>query len=383
MSFLHYIFNKDHFIITVMTGLVVSLLTVVTFTIPMFSPIAKALKNISATDLFFQIESKIKNAEKCQDVVIVDMTELHSRSDIGQLLSDIYDVYPKAIGVDLIFEGEKSDLEENLALEKTVDKIAKKTVFANKLVDYDVTEKKFRGCIMSYFRDLCSIEEGYTNLNDDMEHSVIRNLTVKQSTMFGRQLSLPAKLAIQSGIKNVEQANSFIIDFHPAKIPVVTFDQVNEKPNLLKGKIVLVGAMKEEQDCHFTPLGKMPGVELQAYSLLTLMKHKSIMQVPKLASLMIAIFLSYFYELFLEAIAIFVRTRKNKMKIFLSESRVLLTFLPMLFFSLVSIMGYLLFDIWSISVDMVIVLVMLSMVGFSRRLYLAFKKVFENDNESI
>lgn len=216
-----------------------------------------------------------------------------------------------------------------------------------------------------------------------MEHSVIRNLTVEQSTMFGRQLSLPAKLAIQSGIKNVEQANSFIIDFHPAKIPVVTFDQVNEKPNLLKGKIVLVGAMKEEQDCHFTPLGKMPGVELQAYSLLTLMKHKSIMQVPKLASLMIAIFLSYFYELFLEAIAIFVRTRKNKMKIFLSESRVLLTFFPMLFFSLVSIMGYLLFDIWSISVDMVIVLVMLSMVGFSRRLYLAFKKVFENDNESI
>lgn len=107
MSFLHYIFNKDHFIITVMTGLVVSLLTVVTFTIPMFSPIAKALKNISATDLFFQIESKIKNAEKCQDVVIVDMTELHSRSDIGQLLSDIYDAYPKAIGVDLIFEGEK------------------------------------------------------------------------------------------------------------------------------------------------------------------------------------------------------------------------------------------------------------------------------------
>lgn len=378
MIFLHFIFQRDHFLITIMTGLVVLLLMVVTFTIPVFSPVAKALKNISATDLFFQIESKVKNVKTCRDVVIVDMTELHSRSDIGQLLSDIYDAHPKAIGVDLIFEGEKDDLEENLALEKSIDKIAPITVFANKLVDYDVAEKKFTGCIMSYFRDLCSIEEGYTNLNDNMEHSVIRNFTVSQSTTLGRQLSLPAKLAILSGIKNVEQTNSLIIDFHPEKIPIFSFDQVKESKNQFKGKIVLVGAMKEEQDSHLTPLGKMPGVELQAYSLLTLLKHKSIKQVSKLVSLLVAVFLSYSYELFLEAIAIFVRTRKNKMKIFLSESRVLLTFLPMLFFSLVSIMGYLLFDIWGISVDLVIVLVMLSMVGFCRRLYLALKKVFEN-----
>lgn len=44
-------------------------------------------------------------------------------------------------------------------------------------------------------------------------------------------------------------------------------------------------------------------------------------------------------------------------------------------------MAFLLFDIWDISVDMVIILVMLSMVGFSRRLYWAFKKLIESDSK--
>lgn len=383
MKRLHYIFQKDHFLITVLAGSLMLLLTVVTFTVPLFSPIAKALKNISATDMFFLIENKIKVAEKCQDVVIVDMTELHSRSDIGQLLSDIYDAHPKTIGVDLIFEGEKDDIEKNMALEKVVDKIAPITVFANKLVDYDESGKKFTGCTMSYFRDLYSIEEGYTNLNDNMEHSVIRSMSISQSTIFGKQLSFPTKLALRSGIRIANQRSSVVIDFHPINIPVLEFDQVKRNRNLLKGKIVLVGTMKEEQDSHLSPLGKMAGVELQAYSLLTLIKHKSIEQVSNQVSLLIGIFLCYIYELYLGAIAIFVRTRKPKMRIFLSESRILLTFLPILFFSLVSIMAYLLFDLFGVSVDMVVVFVMLSFVGFSRRLYLAFKKMSEHSSKSI
>ena len=234
---------------------------------------------------------------------------------------------------------------------------------------------------MSYFKDLYSIEEGYTNLDDNMEHSVVRNTTVSQTTIFGKQLSFPVKLAFKSGINHVEQSGSITVDFHPVKIPVLAFDQVKKKQNLLKGKVVLVGAMKEEEDCHLSPLGKMSGIELQAYSLLTLMKHKSYRLASKYVSILIAVLLCYVYELFLSVIAIFVRTRKLRMRIFLSESRILLTFFPMLFFSSISIMAFLLFDIWDISVDMVIILVMLSMVGFSRRLYLAFKKLIESDSK--
>ena len=379
MNFFHFIFQKDHFLITILAVFLMLLLTVITFTIPIFNPVVKALKNISAMDLFFQIENKMDVAEVCQDVVIVDMTELHSRSDIGQLLSDIYDARPKAIGVDLIFEGEKDNIEEDLVLEKVVEKIAPITIFANKLVDYDVSEKKFRGCVMSYFRDLYSIEEGYTNLNDNMEHAVIRNTTISQVTIFGKQLSFPVKLAIKSGMKHIEHDGSVIIDFRPVRIPVLSFDQIKKKQNLLKGKVVLVGTMKEERDCFLSPLGKMPGIELQAYSLLTLMKHTSIAQLSKYVSILIAIVLCYVYELFLDAVAIFVRTRKLRMRIFLSESRILLTFLPMLFFSSVTMMAFLIFDIWSTSVDLVIILVMLSMVAFSRRLYWAFKKMLESN----
>ena len=109
------------------------------------------------------------------------------------------------------------------------------------------------------------------------------------------------------------------------------------------------------------------------------MKHTSIAQPSKYVSILIALLLCYVYELFLDAVAIFVRTRKLRMRIFLSESRILLTFLPMLFFSSVTMMAFLIFDIWSTSVDLVIILVMLSMVAFSRRLYWAFKKMLESN----
>lgn len=113
-----------------------------TFQVPILNPIARGVKNFSVTDMFFTIQNNITKADTCQSIVIVDMTELHNRADIGELLNSIYDLKPKTIGVDLIFEGVKDDFEGNVVLEQAVNRISPISIFATKLTGYNKENKK-------------------------------------------------------------------------------------------------------------------------------------------------------------------------------------------------------------------------------------------------
>ena len=374
MRIIKFIFHRDHLFVTLLTGLIVMLLTVITFKTPALSPVAKALKNISITDLFFSLENKYIKADTCQSIVIVDMTELHSRADIGNLLTEINDAQPKAIGVDLIFEGEKDDLEGNVILEQAVEEVSPKAVFTNKLTNYDEKHKRFSALVASYFRDVIPISEGYANVTDNMENSTIRDLTITQMSTLGKQSSFAAQVAKKVGIK-ADGRKNLVINYSPVVFRVIPFDKVYANRSLLKNKIVLVGTMTEEQDMHLTPLGKMPGVEIQAYSLLTLLEHKDIVYVSTVASIVIGFILCYIYELLFSLVAIFVKTRGEKTRIFLTESRIMLNLLSFIYIPGISLLSYFIFAKWNIYVDMVVVLVMVAFVGLSRRLYIATKKV--------
>lgn len=374
MRVIRFVFHRDHLFVTLLTGLIVMLLTVITFKTPALSPVAKALKNISITDLFFSLENKYIKADTCQSIVIVDMTELHSRADIGNLLTEINDAQPKAIGVDLIFEGEKDDLEGNVILEQAVEEVSPKAVFTNKLTNYDEKHKRFGALVASYFRDVIPITEGYANVTDNMENSTIRDLTITQMSTLGKQSSFAAQVAKKVGIK-ADGKKNLVINYSPVVFRVIPFDKVYANRSLLKNKIVLVGTMTEEQDMHLTPLGKMPGVEIQAYSLLTLLEHKDIVYVSTVASIVIGFILCYIYELLFSLVAIFVKTRGEKTRIFLTESRIMLNLLSFIYIPGISLLSYFLFAKWNIYVDMVVVLVMVAFVGLSRRLYIATKKV--------
>lgn len=374
MRVIRFVFHRDHLFVTLLTGVIVMLLTVITFKTPALSPVAKALKNISITDLFFSLENKYIKADTCQSIVIVDMTELHSRADIGNLLTEINDAQPKAIGVDLIFEGEKDDLEGNVILEQAVEEVSPKAVFTNKLTNYDEKHKRFSALVASYFRDVIPISEGYANVTDNMENSTIRDLTITQMSTLGKQSSFAARVAKEVGIK-ADGRKNLVINYSPVVFRVIPFDKVYANRSLLKNKIVLVGTMTEEQDMHLTPLGKMPGVEIQAYSLLTLLEHKDIVYVSTVASIVIGFILCYIYELLFSLVAIFVKTRGEKTRIFLTESRIMLNLLSFIYIPGISLLSYFIFAKWNIYVDMVVVLVMVAFVGLSRRLYIATKKV--------
>jgi len=70
------------------------------------------------------------------------------------------------------------------------------------------------------------------------------------------------------------------INFTPTLFRVLNYDEVLNHPDLVRDRVVLLGAMKEEGDMHYTPQGKMAGVELLAYGVETLLKQNRIRVLP-------------------------------------------------------------------------------------------------------
>ena len=126
---------------------------------------------------------------------------------------------------------------------------------------------------------------------------------------------------------------------------------------------------------HNTPLGKMPGLELQAYSLLTLMEHKGIWEIPSWANWLLAFLLCYLFELALDIPYQFI-VRKNESPLcgFLKESNVinLLTFF--LWTALVCWLMYLLFVRKSLTLSGGLFLILLALVCEGRELFRALIK---------
>lgn len=324
-SLFQYLFHRDHFIIIAFGLLLLLVLKVITINIDFLNPIANALDEFSVTDMMFDIQHATTEPEVNDLVTIVDMTDLHDRGDIANLFEEINQCNPLVMGIDLIFEGEKDDHLGNELLLDAVHDIEKKAIFTSKLTDYSSAEGTFKGCVRSFFADELDIMEAYSNVNNDLTKEVVRDFGVKQKLNEEAMLSFPAKIAsiFDDSVDEMDD-DELLINFKNVVFPVVMFDEVLDKQELIEGHIVLVGTMTEEQDMHNSPLGKMPGVELQAYSLLTLLEHKAMKKNPVWLDWLLALLVCYLMELSIDALFQWVcKKDKAAIMVFLKESNVL------------------------------------------------------------
>lgn len=371
MRSLRYIFHIDHLIITLSAFVLLWLLGVITFSLDILNPVADALDNFSITDVFFDIEHSDSRPEETDLVTLVDMTELHQRGDIANLFEEINMIGPLVIGVDLIFEGVKDDYVGNDLLEDSVQGIADRTIFSKKLIDYNSETELFTGSVRSYFTDRIDINEAYTNLNDDMAGTCIRYFSIKQSDNSEELLSFPARLAatFDDTVNDLDD-EEMLINFRNVSFPVVKWDEITEKSDLIEGHIVLVGTMTEEQDMHMTPLGKMSGLELQAYALLTLLEHKGIKKVPVWLTWLFAFFVCYLLELAVDALDRFMGKRsKTVPMVFLKEANFLSVILLFLFIVIIGWFLFYMFTSHSILIEGGVILALMALVYEGRDLY--------------
>jgi hypothetical protein len=276
------------------------------YNISFLNPIGRALDNFSMSDMFFEIDNRKDNPDTCRLITLVDMTDLHARADIGELLDEVNGFNPLCIGVDLIFEGEKDDAYGNVVLENAVMNLVENAYFAQKLVDYNKESEQFTSAIRSYFTQIFPVQEAYANFTDNLEHTNIRELSIIQKIMGEQLLSFPAAIAAHIDTSFINQEdNKLVINYQHTIFPVLKYDEVLSHPEMIENHIVLVGTMTEEQDMHLTPLGKMSGLMIQAYSLNTILQQNSIIHIPWYIEWLVCFIICWLLQLLMTALTLY------------------------------------------------------------------------------
>lgn len=374
-KFVRYFFHVDHLIITTFGFILLAVFGLLVINLDFLNPVSRAMENFSITDIFFEIEN-IEDAEECDIITLVDMTDLYNRGDIAELLMEVDECSPLCIGVDLIFEGVKDDSLGNNLLEETISNLHSPTVFANKLTDYSSSTNSFHGKVQSYLIEKCGITEGYTNVTDNMMGSSIRNLSTNRFYKETSVMSFSAKIAeIVDSNNNGIGEEDCLINYRNVDFRVIPHSQVAINRDLIAGSIVLIGSIREEQDMHNTPIGKMPGLKIQAYSLLTLLEHKQVHHIPIFVCWIIAFLLCYLLEVVID---IFYQLSKahptSAFLTFLKESNFVTIVFLFVFEVLVCWLIYLLFVNHNTLMEGGFILAVIVLTCESRDLYMALIK---------
>ena len=371
MKLLKNIFHIDHFIITVLSFVQLYVLGLIVFNIDFLNPISKALDEYSITDVFFDIEHSAGAPTTNDMITLVDMTELRDRSEIADMLNNVSMQDPICMGVDIIFEGTKQDSLGNSMLFDVVSGISSKTVFGNKLIDYDSEAEGFGKQITSFFTKNIPVKQGFCNLTDNMQGSCIREFSVKQNYAGEERVSFPVAIAqLVSDKYEVPEDENYLINYENTKFPVVKYSEIEEKSDLIEGHIVLIGTMGEEEDMHNSPLGKISGLEIQAYTLLTILNHEDLTKAPVWVNIVIGFVICFLLELMISSIELFISRHQGTVFMsFIQESNLLIVIFLFLCMAFMCWVTFYSFIRYNYILDGGLILALMALVCESRDIY--------------
>lgn len=364
-----FFFHRDHLIIALGAFVLLGVLSFVTFNISFLNPVSKALKAFNVTDLFFDIQHH-GQAEESGAIAIVDISDVEERGDIAVLLERIALCNPACIGVDAIFEGRRSDAEGNARLMDVVDAYQDNLVFTCKLTDYDSKAGCFNSSVHSFFADSIPVREGYANLKNNLDNLPVRKLSVRNKLGEEVVLSFPAAVVAQySGNVIENHGEDWLINYRNVSFRVVEPDDIEEAADFLEGKIVLLGGVREERDMHTSPIGKMPGVMIQAYSVDTLM-GKKVRYLPSWMNWLLAFVLCWLFQITVETVVFKTGNgRRIVPATYLKESRTMPGITLFVCSAILSFLAFYIFTKRGFCIDIAIILTMFALTLESRKLY--------------
>ena len=376
---LKYLFHLDHWLITIFAFVILWLLYAAVSGLSLFSPVKRALRDMSTTDVFFQITNK--SSQVNQDITIVDIKDEYNRGSIAECISAVDSLKPWIIGVDIIFESIKGEPEDNYNLFQTASNMTSKTVWATKLLDYDPTSQSFINQSRSFFADTLAVLSGFTNLDDNLENTTIRKMLTEEALNGHNVHSFPVAVAMLLDDSIALKPNSKLSIDYSTKFTTIAYDSIANNKDLIKNHIVLIGSTTDESDMWHTPIGKMPGVMVQAYSLNTIRNHSDIKYFSKWTNLLIAFILCYLFEVLIDLGFQRLRRRDSALGHFLIDSKLLLRVDTIVFMAIVTWIILLVFVYHSKYIDAVLILASLGILIESRRIYnAAIKALSKNHN---
>lgn len=369
-----------YFAVTILAFCLVGVYAMAAFNLKVFNPIAEILDDYSFTDFYYKLQAGAGVQDTSRIVTIVDMTELRKRRDFADLFMEVNALKPKAVGVDVVFEGYK---EEDLAGDTLLDMAVKQ--LQNFVFSYKIIDSMDGETVHSFFTPSDSVTEGFTNMPRQLYGGMKRSVSIGRDVGGVVQPSFIKRVAdIYAGQEVTALADKDLnINFSPKYYRVVPYDSIFENRDLIEDHLVLIGAMKEEGDMHYTPQGKIAGVELLAYAAETMLMQSEIKHASTGVTIIVSFFVVFFSVILLSKYKDFTTKKKSLGHVLLSTSLVR-GLLVCGWLSVIVWITFLLFCRYNYSISLVIAMSAIALIYMATNLYDSIKdiRLFKKNKES-
>lgn len=300
------IFNWEHIYVTLITIAIVVVSSMFVMNLRFFNPVSRALASFNLSDIYYQMLQEGGYAQESSLITIVDATSLYDRSRIGEMMDQVTECEPAVVGIDCIYQGFRGD---TLGTERLIEGALclPNSTFAMKLVDNGTR------IVHSHFAPLDGLNEGYSNVQWERSSYTLRSYVTDQVVDGDTVHSLPYMIA-RTFSESVEEQRTMepkAIDYTPTKFSVVHCDSILQNKDLLKNRIVIIGAMHDDADMHFSPYGRTAGTLIQAYIVQTLLEQHPNKEVPFAWVIIISILLTLVSDIFQTELAYWSEKHKN------------------------------------------------------------------------
>lgn len=363
-----------HIAIVLLAAIIAGFFALVAMYVKPLDPIKRAVQDFSFTDIYYEIKSETGTEDLSTLITIVDLTKLTNRSDIAQTLIDIESCGPKVIGLDCCFD----NVGENFAANDSLIEVAEtydNIVFALKFLNYANDSVGHTLAIHSFFSDFVDITEGTVNMPRGQYDSMKRKASLAEKYNGKLHPSLISKVSdIYMGKQTKhDEVVDLAINFTPTRFTVLNPDEVKKNPDLIRDRIVLFGCMFEDSDWHWTPVGKIPGVELLAYGIQTVIYSKDIKTIKGI----LLILLSFIIVLIVQLVQSYYLNRTSDSKYlfvkFVVGSPYVLGIITFLITALFIGVSFIVFMMYNVSFNLGWAMSVIAFLGTSRKMYDAIK----------
>ena len=373
------LFNMKYLATVIFAFVTVGFLAFVAFNISFLNPISRVMNDFSFTDIYYQILSLQGKQETTVGITLIDMTDVYDRKDIAKSIADIERYNPKAIGVDIVFEGLLDNPEGNDSL-VSVASGNKNIIYSYRLADYIDEDTGYATDIHSFFTDFISVREGYTNMERNLYGGMKRKLSLKSKVNGEWMPSFITEVVNEyagGGMANID-GEMLDINFMPVDFAKIDVNAIHRHPEIITNRIVLLGAMHEESDMHYTPIGKMAGMELLAYSIRTMIDYRELRHVPTYLFWTITFMLVYVTSLWNDKLVKRSKRLHNKYLRGILSSSYFVSVVTFLWMAFLTLVAFVLFCKYNINFSLGWAFATMACLEISKDLYEACLNIFGN-----
>lgn len=263
----HWAVRPHSIVVTLMLFLFIGLLDMVRFNLHFLDPFNNGLKDYEVTDIVFSRLRDKNHIEFCDEVVLVN-TGHPDRKILAALLDTIDRYRPRAIGLDVLLEGDKDPVTDSI-LEATMARIPN-LVLATKLSTYHPEENRFDVDTAIHPMFVEGNLVGYTNFISS-DQMTVRMFSPFENTDWGRMDAFAVAITREANpeaVRRLERRKHPVERIHytgnDESFTMVTasevLDSLSVDGEIFRNRIVLIGYIgiddwaESVKDKFFTPL---------------------------------------------------------------------------------------------------------------------------------